>query len=154
RFFKRRRVPLDDVDFRTVVPVSVRTAAERGIMRNRASAWILSLPIDERDPRRRYVRVRDTTEELKRTRHALGAQILGDLSELVGSLTILHLGVRLMQRANPYNLIVTNVPGPPVPLYLLGARLLEGYPLVPLFENQALGVALFSYLDRLYWGFN
>jgi diacylglycerol O-acyltransferase / wax synthase len=154
RFFKRRRVPLEGVDFRTVVPVSVRTTEERGVMRNRASAWILSLPIDERDPRRRFARVRDTTEELKRTRHALGAQILGDLAELAGSLTFLHLGVRLMQRANPYNLIVTNVPGPPVPLYLLGARLLEGYPLVPLFENQALGVALFSYGDHLFWGFN
>jgi WS/DGAT/MGAT family acyltransferase len=154
RFLKRRRVPIDGLDFRTIVPVSVRTAEEHGVMRNRASAWILSLPIDERDPRRRFARVRETTDALKRTRHALGAQILGELAELAGSLTFLHIGVRLMQRANPYNLIVTNVPGPPVPLYLLGARLVEGYPLVPLFENQALGVAIFSYEDRLFWGFN
>jgi diacylglycerol O-acyltransferase / wax synthase len=50
--------------------------------------------------------------------------------------------------------VVTNVPGPPVPLYLLGARLLHSYPMVPLFSNQALGIALFSYADGLYWGVN
>ncbi len=154
RFFRRRRVPLDGLDFRTVVPVSVRGAAERGRMNNRASAWILSLPIGERDPRRRYALVRETTDELKRTRQARGAEILGDAAELAGSLTFLHLGVRLMQWLQPYNLIVTNVPGPPVPLYLLGARLLAGYPMVPLFENQGLGIALFSYEDSLSWGLN
>ena len=49
---------------------------------------------------------------------------------------------------------MTNVPGPPFPVYSLGARMLECYPLVPLFRNQALGIALFSYDGRLYWGFN
>ena len=154
RFLRRRRVPLDGLDFRTVVPVSMRGADEQGQMNNRASAWILSLPIGERDPRRRHTRVRETTEHLKRTRQARGAQILGELAELAGSLTFLHLGVRLMQWFNPYNLIVTNVPGPPVPLYLLGARLVAAYPMVPLFENQALGVALCSYDDALAFGFN
>jgi WS/DGAT/MGAT family acyltransferase len=154
RFFRRRRVPIDDLDFRIVVPVSLRGAEERGQMNNRASAWILSLPIQERDARRRHARVREATEHAKRTRQARGAQILGDVAELAGSLTFLHLGVKLMQLLNPYNLIVTNVPGPPVPLYLLGARLVAGYPMVPLFENQGLGVALFSYDDRLFWGFN
>jgi WS/DGAT/MGAT family acyltransferase len=154
RFLHRRRVPLGGIDFRIVVPVSVRGADERNQMNNRASAWILSLPIDERDPRRRYARVRETTEHMKRTRQARGAQILGELAELAGSLTFLHLGIRLMQLVNPYNLIVTNVPGPPVPLYLLGARLVAGYPMVPLFENQGLGVAITSYDDTLAWGFN
>jgi diacylglycerol O-acyltransferase / wax synthase len=154
RFFRRRRVPLDGLDFRTVVPVSVRGADERGQMNNRASAWILSLPLAERDARRRYNHVRETTEHLKRTRQERGAQILAELSELAGSLTFLHVGVRLMQVVNPYNLIVTNVPGPPVPLYLLGARMIAGYPIVPLFENQGLGVAIASYDDNLFWGFN
>ena len=55
---------------------------------------------------------------------------------------------------SPYNLIVTNVPGPQFPLYMLDARLLQAYPLVPLFENQALGIALFSYDGQLCWGLN
>jgi WS/DGAT/MGAT family acyltransferase len=154
RFLHRRRVPLDGLDFRTVVPVSVRGDDERGQMNNRASAWILSLPIQERDARRRHARVRETTERLKATRQARGAQILAGLAELAGSLTFLHLGVRLMQAINPYNLIVSNVPGPPIPLYLLGAPLVAGYPMLPLFENQGLGVALFSYGEHLFWGFN
>src|SRR5690606_17151240 len=57
-------------------------------------------------------------------------------------------------RGLPFNLVVTNVPGPQVPLYLLGARMEEIYPLVPLFARLGLGVALFSYAGRLHWGFN
>ncbi len=64
------------------------------------------------------------------------------------------LGVRLAERMSPYNLIVTNVPGSQFPLYLLDARLLQAYPLVPLFENQGLGIALFSYDGQLCWGLN
>jgi hypothetical protein len=52
------------------------------------------------------------------------------------------------------NMIVSNIPGPPVPLYLLGARLIEAYPLGPLLSGQALGIACFSYSDALFWGFN
>jgi hypothetical protein len=61
---------------------------------------------------------------------------------------------RLTTMTRPYNLIVTNVPGPPSPVYVAGARLTACYPLVPLFANQALGIALFSYDGRLHWGFN
>ena len=56
--------------------------------------------------------------------------------------------------ARPYNVVTTNVPGPPIPVYVAGARMLACYPLVPLFANQALGIALFSYAGRLHWGFN
>jgi hypothetical protein len=66
----------------------------------------------------------------------------------------LTLAARLATRSRAYNLIVTNVPGPQIPVYLLGARLLEAFPLVPLFANQALGIALFSYDGMLCWGFN
>ena len=54
----------------------------------------------------------------------------------------------------PFNIVVTNVPGPAATLDLLGCRLAEAYPQVPLFSGQALGVALFSYADKLCWGFN
>jgi hypothetical protein len=67
---------------------------------------------------------------------------------------VLGFGVRLVERLRPFNLVVTNVPGPPLPLYLLGAPLQHVYPLVPLFPNQGLGVAVFSYADTLGWGFN
>jgi hypothetical protein len=61
---------------------------------------------------------------------------------------------RMAASRRTYNMVVTNVPGLPFPVYLNGAHLTETYPLVPLFDNQALGIALSSYDGRLYWGFN
>src|SRR5262249_58770444 len=66
--------------------------------------------------------------------------------------SVINLAVQFINRAGRFTLIVTNVPGPPVPFYLLGARMIAGYPHLPLFENQGLGVALFSYAGQLYWG--
>ena len=65
---------------------------------------------------------------------------------------VVSLGARAT--AGPVNMIVSNVPGPQLPLYLLGARLLESFPVVPLPENTGIGVALFSYDGKLCWGFN
>jgi diacylglycerol O-acyltransferase / wax synthase len=64
------------------------------------------------------------------------------------------LAMRLAFRARPFNLVVTNVPGPQLPLYMLEARMVDVYPQVPLFPEQGLGVALISYDGRLHWGFN
>jgi hypothetical protein len=61
---------------------------------------------------------------------------------------------RLAARVQPFNVVVTNVPGPTFPVYILGARMLACYPLVPLFRDQGIGVALFSYAGRLHWGVN
>ena len=152
-FLTRRRVDVRGLDYRAVVPVSVRAEDERGVINNRVSAWLMTLPIDEPDARRRLALVQATTEHLKISKQALGPEVLGQAAEYAfpGLLTV---GVRLAARLHPYNLIVTNVPGPQLPLYLLGARLLGGYPQVPLFENQGLGVALSSYCGALHWGFN
>ena len=153
RFLEGRRVNVDTLDFRAMVPVSVRSAEERGTLGNRVSGWITELPIAERDPRKRLARVRELTGNLKESQQALGAELLAQVTEWTGS-TLLSLAVRLAFRARPFNLVVTNVPGPQVPLYFLGARMLEIYPMVPLFVNQGLGVALFSYAGKLCWGMN
>lgn len=152
RFLGWRGALRKRLDFRAVVPVSVRSSEEQSQSGNRVSAWLLSLPVAEADPLRRYFAVRRTTERLKRTNQARGIEILTRLAEL--STPILTLGVGLASRMSPYNLIVTNVPGPPAPLYMLGAPMIEAFPHVPLFENQGLAVALFSYHGRLCWGFN
>jgi hypothetical protein len=69
--------------------------------------------------------------------------------------TLLSLGAQLVSaRIRPFNMVVTNVPGPQMPLYLLRARMLACYPMVPLWMNQGVGIALFSYAGTLYWGFN
>ena len=153
RFLRHRQLSLEGMDFRIVVPVSVRSEDERGRFTNRASGWIMSLPVQERDPRRRLSKVRTTTKRLKESNQASGVEVLTQLAEWVGSAAV-SLGTRFASRLAPYNLIVTNIPGPQVPLFMLGARLRAGYPTVPLFENQGLGVATFSYAGQLCWGFN
>jgi WS/DGAT/MGAT family acyltransferase len=152
RFLTRRMTNVDKLDYRAVVPVSVRAAHEQGTQGNRVSAWLLSLPVAERNVRERYRRVSEMTAHLKQSKQAQGIEALTQIAELVDP--ILTLGVRLAARVAPYNLIVSNVPGPPFPLYLLGSRLREGYPTVPLFDYQGLGIAIFSYDNRLFFGLN
>ena len=153
RFLERRGVVAETIDFRAFVPVSLRQAEERGQMGNRVAGWMVDLPIGERDPRKRLAAVQETTARLKQSKQARGSEILTEVLDWTGS-AVLSIGMRLAAQGHPYNIVVTNVPGPPRPLYLLGARMLEIFPLVPLFVNQALGIALFSYAGRLFWGFN
>jgi WS/DGAT/MGAT family acyltransferase len=152
-FLLGRGVDVRDLKLRVVVPVSVRSEDERGQASNRASGWLIDLPVDEPDPARRLAAIAAETARRKATRQELGPEVLGRVAEYAVP-GIVGLGVRLLSRLHPYNLIVTNVPGPQVPLYLLGARLLAGFPQVPLFENQGLGIALFSYCGSLGFGFN
>jgi WS/DGAT/MGAT family acyltransferase len=152
RFLSRNRgVDCSRLDFRAMAPVSVRAPGQRGSLGNRVAAWIVPLPLGEPDARARLDAIRATTSELKRKRHALGAETLTQLSEWTGS-TLLAVGARLVTWGQPFNLVITNVPGPQVPLWLLEARMLEVHPMVPLMGNLALGIALFSYAGTLSWG--
>ncbi len=151
-FLEGRRVNVDVLDLRASIPVSIRTDEQRGTLGNQIALWMANLPVAERDPRRRLDKVRADTARLKESRQTLGAQVLAAVSEWT-STTLLSLAVRLSTRSRPFNLVVTNVPGPQIPLYLLGAELRECYPMLALLPNQALGVALFSYSGKLCWGF-
>lgn len=142
-----------ELDFRAMVPVSVRASSERGTLGNRIASWAARLPIAQTDPRRRLQAVRAVTADLKGSRQAMGAEVLARVSEWTAA-TLLSLAMRLAARARPFNLIVTNVPGPQIPLYMIDSRLLAGYPIGPLFLDQSLNIALLSYDGRLYWGFN
>jgi WS/DGAT/MGAT family acyltransferase len=153
RYLKNvRQTDPDTLRFKVMAPVSVRDARERGRLGNRVAAWLLSLPLAERDPVKRLEAVREQTEALKRRHGALGAQTMTEAIEWLGA-TPISLGARLMERAAPFNLVVTNVPGPRDPLYLLGAEMLEAHPMVPLMGTLGLGIALFSYRGTLSWGF-
>ena len=150
-FLIHRRVEPERIDFRISAPVSVRRDEDRGKMGNQVSSWIVRLPIDRADPIERLRAIHRTTEELKVSRQALGVELMMTMAEWTPSV-VLSLGARAA--SGPINMIVTNVPGPQIPLYLLGAQLLEAFPLVPLLENTGAGVALFSYDGQLCWGFN
>jgi len=153
RFLAQRGEPVDDLTFRAMIPVSVRQAAEHKQLGNRVSLLVAPLPLGEPDPVRRLQQVVETMRTLKGSSQRRGTELLEEVSDrLSGSL--LTQFARLTSRALPYNVVVTNVPGPPIPVYMLGAPLREVYPLVPLFANQGLGIALFSYDAGLFWGFN
>jgi hypothetical protein len=66
--------------------------------------------------------------------------------------TLVGLAARVAHRQPFFNLVITNVPGPQVPLYCMGARMLEAYPVVPLTKNLALGIAILSYCGELHFG--
>jgi diacylglycerol O-acyltransferase len=153
RFLERRAVALPDLDFRVFVPVSMRSAEQRGSLGNHVAAWIVDLPLAEPNAAKRLAHIQASTQRLKQSHQARGAEILTEAADWIGT-TLLSAAMRLGSYAPPANMVVTNVPGPGAPLYLLGARMLEAYPMVPLAMNMALGIALFSYAGRLFWGFN
>lgn len=150
RFLARRGVDVQRSELRVLVPVSTRSAADNN-GGNHVSAWLTPVPIGTRDPLQRLAAIRSTTATYKESEQSLGAEMLTETAEWTTSL-VLGMAIRLLNRARPFDLIVTNVPGPPVPFFLLDAPMVAAYPHVPLFENQGLGIALLSYSGSLYWG--
>jgi len=152
RFLQRRGVDVAALDFRVMAPVSVRTEQELGTFGNRISAWMVPMPLGEPDPIQRLEKIREATEHLKHSKQALSAAVLTQVGEWTPS-TLLSLGARLAARVLPFNLVVTNVPGPQQPLYMLGARMVDNFGFIPLIDSLCLGVVLFSYAGKLCWGF-
>lgn len=146
-------VDLSDLEFRAMVPVSTRSEDERGKLGNRVSMLIASLPVAEADPRRRLERVIEVTRDLKTSGQIEGSEVLEEISDWTSTALLTSI-TRMGASRRAANMVVTNVPGPQIPIYLNGARMLASYPLVPLFEGHALGVALFSYAGRVFWGFD
>ena len=122
-------------------------------MGNKVAMLVARLPLDEHDPQRRLQRVTQETTALKHSHQAQGVQTIEELSDHTFT-TLFTLFARVAAASRPFNLVVTNVPGPSFPVYVLGSRMSACFPLVPLYQNQALGIALFSYDGRLWWGFN
>ncbi len=153
RFIERRGGDVTAIDdFRALVPVNIRKESEHGAAGNRVAMLVATLPLSERDPQRRYSRVRETMDYLKtQSKQVESTELLEAISDLTATSLVREL-FRVAGRQRAYNVVITNVPGPPFPLYLLGARLEAVYPLVPLFHTQSLGIALFSYAGRLDWG--
>jgi hypothetical protein len=133
--------------------VILRRDEESGTLGGRASTLLAPLPLDEGDPRRRLERVAETLRELEESKQRHGGEMVAEIADRTfNGLMVQFARFGLHNRAA--NLVVANVPGPSKPVYLLGARMLEVYPVVSLGSDQTLGVALISYAGGLYWGFN
>jgi WS/DGAT/MGAT family acyltransferase len=151
RYMFRRRVDFRNLEFRVAAPVSTRKPDHDRLHGNHVSSWIVPLPLGLEDPLAQLRAVRERTEALKSSGASLAVDTLMHVAEWLPA-PMISLGVGLA--SGPANMIVTNVPGPQLPLYTVGSRLLGMYPLVPLLPGGGLGIALFSYQGRLCWGFN
>ena len=151
KHLRRRGQNTDGLELKAMVPVSVRQDAERGALGNKVAAMMAPLPVWCQEPVARLDIVREQLKDLKSGSQAVGAQVLTDLSGFAPP-NIMGQASRLMARQRFFNLVVTNVPGPQFPLYLLGRRMLDPFPMVPLASGQGVGVALLSYNGRINFG--
>jgi diacylglycerol O-acyltransferase / wax synthase len=151
RYLRARGHSTADLELRAMVPISVRSEAERGALGNRVSAMMAPLPVGVEDPVKRLRMITETMGDLKDSRQAVGATLLTELTAFAPP-TIVAQAARLQPRQRFFNLVVTNVPGPQFPLYVLGRELLATFPMVPLAERQAVCVGIMSYNGLLNFG--
>ena len=151
RYMRLHGHDTDGVALRAMVPVSVRADIERGALGNRVAAMWAPLPVGLTDPLERLVTVSQAMESVKDSGQAVGAQVLTRLTGFAPP-TIMAQAARLQARQRMFNLVVTNIPGPQHPLYMLGRELDTMFPMVPLAENTALGIAILSYNGQLNFG--
>lgn len=144
---------------RTMVPVSVRprdaagVAVGDGVLANKVSAMFAELPVHEADPLRRLRIVSEQMAGLKDSKEALAGEALTSLSGFAPPL-LLALGGRIATKGSQRNIntVTTNVPGPQVTLYVLGRRMLQAFPFVPLGAQMRVTVAIFSYNGQVNYG--
>jgi diacylglycerol O-acyltransferase / wax synthase len=138
---------------RTVVPVSVRAAHERGVYNNRVSAVFVDLPVGREDPVARLAEIREQMDGIKESKGALAGERLVELSGFAPPI-LLAAGQRLAASIpqQSLNTATTNVPGPQHPLFFAGRRLLESAPFVPVLGSVRIVIGIFSYDGHLYFG--
>jgi diacylglycerol O-acyltransferase len=138
-----RGVPVEGLMLRALVPVALRAPAAAAALGNQVGLMVVPLPVGEPDPARRLRRITQATIDRKHR-----PEVLASLRP-VGSLTLLRALNRYSRHQHLVDLFVTNVPGPQLPLFLLGARLLEVFPVVQVAGNVPLSVAVLSYDGQL-----
>jgi WS/DGAT/MGAT family acyltransferase len=150
-WLRSRGVRTEGLELRALVPVSVRATDQRGDLGNRIVVMRGPLPVYVEDPVARLRVVRQAMADLKESKQAVGAAAIVGLEALAPP-TILAQASRLQFSTRLFNLLVTNVPGPQFPLYVLGRELEDLFPVAFLPENQALAIAVMSYNGRMDFG--
>jgi diacylglycerol O-acyltransferase len=148
RWLRTRGVRTEGLELRAQVPVSIRSNDEHDRLGNRITVMRAPLPVYARDPIERLRIVRESMQGLKESKQALAAKMLVELEDFAPP-TILSMAARTHWSTRLFNMIVTNVPGPQFPIYLLGRELLELVPVAFLPDNYALTIAAMSYNGKL-----
>jgi diacylglycerol O-acyltransferase / wax synthase len=136
---------------KTMVPVSVRGDGAADELGNRISFVFVELPCDEPDPVRRLAQVKSAMDERKEAGEPEAAQMVLDAIAYAPR-TVQRVISRAAASARAFNLVVSNIPGPPVPLYMLGCKLEEVYPVVPLADEHAVSIGLTTVDDQAFFG--
>ena len=143
-----------------VCPISVRDGSSPVPSNNKVSAMFTSLATDVADPVDRLRVIQRVTRGAKVEHHAIGADMLQNWAQFAAPTTLalaarFYTSMKLADRHRPiHNLVISNVPGPPFPLYLAGAELVAAYPMGPVFEGAGLNITVLSYLGSLDFGLN
>lgn len=140
-----------ELELRALVPISVRADDEHGALGNRVSSYMAPLPVWCDDPSERLQRVSAAMGDLKQSRQAVGATLMTELADFAPP-TIAGQAARLQSRQRFFNLVVTNVPGPQFPLYLMGRKLESVFPMVPLAKRQSVCFGIMSYNGQVNFG--
>ena len=140
-----------------MIPVSVRDPASRGALGNKVSAMLAVLPTNVGQPERRLEIVHAATKIAKAQQAAIPQGLVDQISDfappaLTARAARVVFATGLLHRLPPFNLCVSNVPGPNVPVYLCGARLLAHYPVSVITDGQGLNITLVGYLGQLHFG--
>ncbi|HEX5983385.1 MAG TPA: WS/DGAT domain-containing protein, partial [Solirubrobacterales bacterium] len=151
RWLHSRGVRTEGLELRALVPVSIRSEDERGNLGNRIALMRGPLPVYIEDPVRRLRTISDAMAGLKRSKQALGAEVISRFNDFAPP-TLLAQASRINFSTRLFNLIVTNVPGPQMPLYVLGRELEDVFPVAFLPQNHCLAVAIMSYNGKVGFG--
>src|SRR4051794_15357004 len=150
------RGELPDEPLVALVPVSVRTEEEKGTFGNKVTGMILPIPTDVADPRERLMRAHEVLKRAKDQTAGLPASLMTDVSNFVPPALFTRaarVALEVSGRVRPpLNLVISNVPGPAVPLYCAGARMLGHYPVSVITDGVGLNITVMSYLDKLDFG--
>jgi WS/DGAT/MGAT family acyltransferase len=150
-WLRSRGVKTEGLELRALVPVSIRGEDEKGQLGNRIAAMRGPLPVYIEDPVQRLDTVRHAMDGLKESKQALGAEVISRFNDFAPP-TLLAQASRINFSTRLFNLIVTNVPGPQIPLYVLGRELQDVFPVAFLPENHALAIAIMSYNGGIDFG--
>jgi WS/DGAT/MGAT family acyltransferase len=150
-FLISRGLRTEGLEMRALVPVSVRGTDQRHQLGNQITVMRGPLPIYIADPLHRLKFVKDAMEGLKESKQATGAEMLTNVQNFAPP-TVLAQASRLNFSTRLFNLIVTNVPGPQFPLYVLGRKMLHAYPVAFLPQQHALAIAIMSYDGEMNFG--
>lgn len=152
RYVKHHKQQIEGKFVRFMVPVSLRQKEQRGSLGNLISILPVEIPLDIDDLTARFRRVNQKTAVMKSAHLAEGLLTLGALYSMIPATMQSALGAIADLPFPPFNMVATNVPGPQIPLYMCGVKMLKYYPYVPVGYRLGLGCAILSYNQTLYFG--